>query len=55
MGEIAEMILEGILCQSCGAYIDDYYAGFPRTCGFCRELEKEEKRKGGRVNWKRTR
>ena len=41
MGEIAEMILDGILCQVCGTYIDDEDEGFPRTCSDC---QKEEKR-----------
>ena len=32
MGEVAEMMIEGILCQMCGAYIDDDFGGFPRYC-----------------------
>jgi hypothetical protein len=32
MGEIAEMILHGILCESCGEFIGDG-AGYPRRCG----------------------
>jgi hypothetical protein len=33
MGEIAEMMLDGTLCECCGAYIDDGAApGFPRYC-----------------------
>lgn len=31
MGEISEMITEGILCRECGQYIDD--DDDPRTCG----------------------
>ncbi|GLI21852.1 endogenous inhibitor of DNA gyrase (YacG/DUF329 family) [Xanthobacter flavus] len=33
MGEIAEMMLDGTLCASCGGYIDDDGAdGIPRYC-----------------------
>ena len=35
MGEIAEMMLDGSLCASCGAYIDDEPEGFPRDCESC--------------------
>lgn len=33
MGEIAEMMLDGTLCECCGGYIDDDGAhGIPRYC-----------------------
>lgn len=33
MGEISDMMLEGDLCECCGAYIDDEGgSGFPRYC-----------------------
>jgi predicted Zn-ribbon and HTH transcriptional regulator len=35
MGDIAEMILMGFLCQSCGMPIDDDAVGFPRCCEDC--------------------
>ena len=36
MGEIAEMMLEGTLCQTCGEFMDDNDAnGYPRSCGGC--------------------
>lgn len=35
MGEAAEMILEGILCQSCGGFIDGEETGYPRDCEDC--------------------
>jgi hypothetical protein len=37
VGEIADMMLDGILCECCGAFIDDDDAsGFPRyCCGQC--------------------
>jgi hypothetical protein len=41
MGEITEMVLDGILCESCGVYIDDgEIPGHPRRCKGC-EVEEE--------------
>ena len=37
MGEVTEMILEGILCELCGVYIDDDPPGVPRKCKNCAE------------------
>jgi hypothetical protein len=33
MGEIADMMIDGILCQYCGSFIDDDHGGYPRSCG----------------------
>lgn len=41
MGDIVEMILEGILCEKCGEFIDIFTAGYPRTCENCEEKERE--------------
>ena len=38
MGDIAEMMLEGTLCERCGEYLGDA-TGFPRLCKGC---EKEK-------------
>lgn len=36
MGEMTEMILNGLLCDVCGAYMDDLEEpGYPRTCDDC--------------------
>lgn len=35
MGEIADMIMDGILCQSCGAFMGSG-DGFPVSCPGCR-------------------
>lgn len=35
MGDIAEMTLDGILCQKCGDFLGEP-VGFPRTCTLCR-------------------
>jgi hypothetical protein len=44
MGEITELILEGVLCETCGDYIDnDDIPGHPVKCAEC--LRKEEKGK----------
>lgn len=35
MGDIADMILEGELCQECGAYMEGA-DGYPRSCRSCK-------------------
>ena len=35
MGEVAEMMLDGTLCQECGGVIDGTTPGYPRTCEDC--------------------
>lgn len=42
MGDIADAILEGEMCQVCGVYMEDYIEdgigpGFPQTCIGCQE------------------
>ena len=32
MGEIAEMHLDGTLCEMCGVYLDGDVPGYPRYC-----------------------
>lgn len=41
MGDMTEMILDGLLCESCGVYIDGEAPGYPRLCEDC-EAENEE-------------
>jgi hypothetical protein len=36
VGEIAEMILEGFLCEDCGSLVDGEEPGFPRKCEDCK-------------------
>jgi hypothetical protein len=45
MGEIADMMLDGTLCQCCGVYIGDVSLGdFPQYCESCaKEVAKQEK------------
>lgn len=40
MGEIADMMLDGTLCQGCGVYIG---ADFPSYCDGCRAEEARER------------
>ena len=40
MGEIAEMMLDGTLCERCGGIIDGTTPGFPRLCEDCNKLYK---------------
>lgn len=35
MGEIAEMMLDGTLCEGCGEYLEGEGMGFPRYCSGC--------------------
>ncbi len=35
MGEVAEMVLDGTLCQVCGIFLNADGDGFPRTCLSC--------------------
>lgn len=46
MGDIADMILDGILCENCGSYIDDDISndgpGFPRLCEYCQAEQDNE-------------
>ena len=37
MGEATEAILEGMLCESCGSFIDGEAPGHPRQCEECEE------------------
>lgn len=40
MGEIAEMMLDGTLCEGCGVYLEGESAGDPRRCAGCRHDAK---------------
>lgn len=42
MGEIAEMIVDGEICQICGEVFDDEPPGHPRSCEECAEDEATE-------------
>lgn len=41
MGEIAEMMVNGLLCQSCGVLMDDHEEpGYPRSCAACQHEDR---------------
>jgi hypothetical protein len=45
MGEIAEMMLSGIMCEGCGVFFDDMdEPGHPRRCTGCRREERQGER-----------
>ncbi|GAQ30255.1 hypothetical protein SAMD00023378_3938 [Ralstonia sp. NT80] len=44
MGDIADMMLEGLLCECCGAFIDGDSDGVPRRCGDCARYDEREAR-----------
>jgi len=35
LGDVANMMIDGTLCQECGAYLDGDSPGHPRNCGNC--------------------
>lgn len=37
MGDIADMMIDGELCQLCGQLIEGEPPGYPRTCEDCHE------------------
>ena len=43
MGEIAEAMLDGTLCQVCGGFVGDK-RGNPVTCAGCKRAERREPR-----------
>ena len=40
MGEIADLVLDGVICQQCGCFIGDP-AGYPRDCEDCEEENQQ--------------
>jgi len=46
MGEIAEMMLDGTLCQCCGEYLgDSSVGGIPEYCASCAKDARQHERK----------
>lgn len=37
MGEVNDMIYDGMLCEVCGDFIDNNYKGVPRVCDVCKK------------------
>ena len=42
MGEIADMMLDGTLCQCCGVVLDKQPVGYPVTCAGCKDEQEHE-------------
>lgn len=49
MGDIADDVLEGIMCQVCGVIMCDAFdaPGYPQTCAGCAVDSDEEDEDGG--------
>ena len=45
MGKIAEMMLDGTLCEKCGAVLGGESPGYPRYCKGCNPDNKPEKKR----------
>lgn len=45
MGDAAEMILEGLLCEQCGVLIDGDEPGYPRLCLSCEQVNAPQKKR----------
>ena len=43
MGEIAEMMLDGTLCEGCGVFLNAEPTGHPCYCGSCAGERKRER------------
>lgn len=41
MGQMTDAVLDGLLCQSCGGFIDGEEPGYPRNCEDCEEENEE--------------
>jgi len=39
MGEIADMMLDGTLCEGCGVYLRNSLGSFPQRCNDCKRDE----------------
>jgi len=52
MGDIADMMIEGILCECCGEYIGNS-VGYPRKCSYCMGESYEKNKKKHKFNKKR--
>ena len=48
MGEIADMMLDGTMCQGCGVWLHDGADG-PGYPGYCRSCARDAHRADGRI------
>lgn len=40
MGEVAEMMMDGTLCEGCGVFLNEDPPGYPCQCSKCRRESK---------------
>lgn len=45
MGEIAEMMMEGMLCQCCGVYLESSKGDYPQMCYSCEQEARQNELK----------
>ena len=46
MGQAADDMLNGLCCQVCGQFMDDYEeVGYPRTCESCKDEQPQKKQR----------
>jgi hypothetical protein len=39
MGEIADALINGLMCEQCGIYLDGDQPGYPRCCEDCAKAD----------------
>ena len=42
MGDVADMMLDGTLCEGCGVFMDGEECGFPRLCAGCARDRRQD-------------
>lgn len=55
MGEIADSMVNGFLCEMCGVYLDGEEPGHPRQCEDCDDDKPKPKKKKKRKKKKAKR
>jgi hypothetical protein len=55
MGDVVDLILDGILCEACGCFIDGNASGYPRQCTDCRTATENDLKKRKNFYEKRIR
>jgi len=41
MGEAADDIINGLMCEHCGELVDGSDPGYPRLCDYCEDMDNE--------------
>ncbi len=40
MGDTADLMLDGTLCEGCGVYLEDSLGSFPQRCLYCQQQDR---------------